>query len=268
MLSSIRKSQSGMTLIELSITLGLVGGLILIVGTLLSTMNRQSEGLQEAMAFSEDLERLQLFFEKPFRTATDLQNRGGADLDGEALTASGVGQIRSYDSTGLTSDGGANLLAIFYRENSVLNGATSLNSSFTPTAVYFQRPTPTTYGMLYVMSGTPGGSASLVPSQSGVTYGKITHLKITLPSDLRPKSISVEVALRYPTGSRIGGGTNVDNIVWCPQNQINDGTCTATDRNFKNIVRTFIVDLKNNADPAPAGDIFDDFFFGRLYFLR
>jgi hypothetical protein len=259
-----------MTLLELAITLGLVGGLILIVGTLISTMSRQSEGIQEAMAFSEDLERLQLFFEKPFRTATNLQNAGAGPIDSAGLSAvDGRGQIRNYDSVPLNSDGGVNLLAIFYRENSVLNGATSLNSNFTPTAVYFQRPTSSTYGMLYVVSGTPGTAGNLVPSQSGATYGKITHLKINLPTDTWPKSFEIEVALRYPTGGRIGGGTAQDNIVWCPQDQIDDGTCTVTPRSFKNIVRTFTVDLKNNADPSPfPADVFDDFFFGRLYFLR
>ncbi len=259
-------------MIELMVTTGIVGGLVLMLSTLMVRMTQDSAGISERMAFDEDIEVFQIAFERPFRTAVNVQWSAAALAPALALTAAAPGSVSIYDSDGAgvgNNDGGVDLIGLFYRENRYFPTAApfEINSKFTPTAVYFQRPTATTFGRIFVSNGVQETAANLTPGATSATWGKIVHLRFRNPTSkgIYLRSFEAEVVMRYPTGSASGATGALNNIVWCPAGDIGTAPCVQSVRNYRDVRRTFTIDLKNNGSPTSG---FDDMLYGRLYFMH
>ncbi|HVK60426.1 MAG TPA: hypothetical protein VM432_02700 [Bdellovibrionales bacterium] len=243
----------------------MAGVLALIAAQLILMVNRAQTHANETMAFDEDLARLQYQLERPFRFAVNAKSVPlGANINASTLVGTNEGRIRTtFDSGAYGIDGRVRLLAIFYREN---QGAMTspTNSSLKPTAVYFQQPTPNTYGMLYVDNGN---GVALSPDLGDVTYGKLTRLIFSNPQESSTghvTSFEVEAWLRYPTNAKNDSQTQV---IWCPPQMmgVNSACPTgSTTRPYKDIQRKFTILLPNNSD----SNDFSELLFGRVYFLR
>lgn len=264
-----------MSMTELLMTTALVGILGLVVSSLMVQMTREAAGITDRMSFEEEFELLQSVIERPYRTAVDvrLASTAAAPLVANRVLNDGAsrGALTVYDSVARPNDGNADLIALFFRESSFMNAGVRLTSALTPTAIYFQRPTTTTYGMLYISNGAQGAAGSLQPSGAAVNFGRITEFRIQnpIPNTVNSytKNFEVSVTMRYPVGAASQDTGTLNNVNWCPAPDIADSTCVgANTRNYKDVNRVFKVELKNNGNPA--GPDFSDLLYGRIYFLH
>lgn len=175
-------------------------------------------------------------------------------------TGSFTGAIRAFDSdTEWGKPPGTHTLAVFWREetrstSSSISGGpplppTNLTSFFQRTAVYFQKPTPKTWGVLYI---DPGLSVNLAPDRSDFLFEGLTRVQIknikTKPSiGLDPKDqepvVSFDLELTFRKYIGVQGQSQ---LVFCPRALIGTSSQCQTDVPSRDLVRTIRVTLRNN----------------------
>jgi prepilin-type N-terminal cleavage/methylation domain-containing protein len=174
----ILKSQSGMTLIEVMLTVALIG--IFAFGAMKVLTDLTNNAQVESRIIDLEVERLtmesqiqQIFGQAMYLVSTNAT----------IPVANNIGRIR--DTVNLigpklnAADPDIETLAVFFRDTGVSGPAASgIASNPLPTAVYFQRPTANTWGVLYISLGI-GTPPNLAPSRSDLFYEGLLGLRIT-----------------------------------------------------------------------------------------
>ena len=262
MSSPIHDSESGYSLVEIMVALGICSIVLVGIASLVSSFMASEHAIRDTVDLDEEAIRLQYYFTRPFRTAVNLQRNAGS-IDTYALPNSAAGVIAfkgqildGFDSATLpNSNSITTALMVFARDKGFLTTAPAQGlSDFQPVGVYFQQPSATTFGILYVNEGSTGGV--LKPSKSGSFATNITRLVINDivmdSSNVFVKSFTVNVEMRYPSS------VSEANLVWCPVANPCAGGAPA-----KDVKRSFTVVLNNNFDPAASMATQ----MGRVYFL-
>jgi hypothetical protein len=194
------------------------------------------------------------------------------------------GVIRSYDSLqSATAAGATDTIGIFVRET----GGSTIAGGFTsyaPTGVFFQLPTPTQSARLTIDIGGPAGAPStLAPDTSDFYFDNISEFRITLED---------QPVLPWPTGTfaldrpirwatvrivfRVFSDSGMDSLGarqyrWCPSSKIATNVACQGGLPYKDIERVFTVYFRNNdIDPTfmNVGTMAPRRLFGNLHFFK
>lgn len=247
-------NQRGYSLAEIMIAVGISAIVILGVSNLIVTFNSEVKAVSETLDFDEEAYRLQYYFSLPLRNVVNVRV-SDTSIDSYAIPSTGAtayeGRVlHSFDSKDhANSNTITTALLLGARDVSHLD-VNSGKSDFKGVGIYFQQPSATTFGVLYIY--TQGGD--LKPSRSGQFITNITRLQIDTVevAGQIAKSLTVNVWMRFPTSA-----SPLD-INWCPTlNPCGVGAPA------KDIQRTFTINLNNNIDAASPAVLP----FGRVYFL-
>ena len=228
------------------------------VASLVSNFQSNVSSIQNVMDFDDEAFRLQYYFTRPLRNAVNLKATT-ANLNSYSVPVTGAnayeGLLRTdFDSTTFANNSHAKAVAVFARDVTKM-GAADAKSEFRGTAIYFQNPSLTKFGVLYISDAD--GAGNLAPSRTGQFVTNIVSLKISdvITDNGFIHSFTVRVLMRYPT-------TGSDAAInWCPVKS----DCGAEGSPTKDIERKFVVNLYNNFDPAPTN--LQKLPMGRIYFL-
>lgn len=246
------KSEAGYTLSEILIALA-ISGMVLIssMSLLISNSNQSAVLMQSLEAESEEL-RAQTLLQTTLGQAIQLRNWQNNDLNGY-VNAAGFGQIREFDSDleWNTPPYGTHTLAIFLRDARMSTAGvppTTVASQIFRTGIFFQKPTPRTWGVMYFDQGS---GAAVAPTQDDANFGGLTRLRIfninvfraepTTPLFGAPvTSFEVELVFR-----RWVGDVPANQRLYCPAAFLNTAPCLATG-SHKDISRSYKIIVRNN----------------------
>jgi type II secretory pathway pseudopilin PulG len=254
------RSERGITLVELMIVVFTAGMLcVMAMGTLLNISGTSSTFSANLDAEIEELQAANTA-QLVFSQATELNYFGNASLNNYTDFVTGQGQIRDYDSDAVFgSFPPVETLAIFMRDSaaSSLTAPSTVSSNLRPTAVYFQKPTPTTWGVLYF---SLGDQPILAPVRAGAFYEGLIRVRIlnvttytpstiTIPPKVPVTSFDLELTFR-----RFIGDVPNEARMFCPASALAAcpqlGAHKDVSRIFKLTIRNNVLDESPNS-PAP-----------------
>lgn len=179
----------------------------------------------------------------------------GIDIEQRAARAWGTGSyLENYDGTnGFT--GTIDTVAGFLREFG------RMESRIRPSAIFYNRPSPTSSGVIFLIRGTAG--AAMTPTYRQIYIDRVVEFSLnnfTVVRNNRLSSADVRITIRkFQRNAPIQWR-------WCPPANGADPSCQTTIP-FRDITRTMKVSFRNNdlwpLDPANQSGI-----FGNIYFFQ
>ena len=271
--ASIR--ESGMTMLELVMAVGLTGIVLIIAAGVYLMSVQQNTYLKQSIDTEVDEMRAVNLMSIVFGQALDLKFQGNVSLN--AYSGVSDGAMREFDSdSSFGTPPTVQTLAVFWRDNRISqSGSGALASQPTKTAIYFQMPTPTTWGVLYLNMGNSG---ALTPTRSDQIFEGFTRLRIlnvTTANDLSlgqvignpVTSFDVELTYRHffgepdpVVGRNFCPGSLVGTLPQCPP-------ITA----FRDVVRTIKIAARNNVigySPSIASGVRGARLFDLIHFYQ
>lgn len=270
-------NENGITLIELMMAL-MIGSVVMVtaMGIMLNASGTSSTFVQSLDAEIDELAAINAL-QLVFGQAYELKSAGNSDLN-TFVSSNGTGRVRTYDSDPeFNLSPATRTLAVFWRDrqNSSLTSPSALISDLKATGVYFQKPTPTTWGVLYINLGT---SPNLAPSRQDLMFEGLTRFQILSvstyddPDSTPPMPVtSLEVALTF---RRFIGDVDISKRQYCPKASI--AMCPGIGA-FRDVTKTYKLLTKNNtlafspsnsARGARIYDLIHFFSLGRTGALR
>jgi prepilin-type N-terminal cleavage/methylation domain-containing protein len=263
------RAKAGFTLVEVMVAIGLSGILITTIASLMMSVGQETHALIDGADFENDMDRLEYLIERQMRLAVNLTYVGSTSINSNTLGTKGLGYMRAFDSTALANTNTTvNAIALYYRETAhISTSVATLRSSFAPTGVYFQQPSATTYGVLYIDPGTGAGQTALAPSLGLITLTPLTGVVINASDfDLSASSgVSFVKSFKMTVYSRVASSTLPGLLAWCPPAAMGTSPCVSAVP-YKDLSRTFTVKLRDNVDPNSPQ--LSTLLMGRLYFLN
>ena len=247
------RSERGVTLVELMLVV-LISGMVSVMalGVLLNTSGSSSSYTQGIDAEIDELAATNAL-QSVFSQAVELKLHSPAngDLNG-FVSGTGEGRVRVFDSdTVFGAFPPAHTLAVFWRDrtNSSLTGISSLTSALTPTGIYFQKPTPNTWGVLYINLGT---GPSLEPTRSDLIFEGLTRVRVFNISTYSPTGVAstpgrpvtafdIELTFR-----RFIGDVKNERKLFCPDSAIATVPACANVGAHRDVRKVFRVLARNN----------------------
>lgn len=241
------RSERGVTLVELMIAVFTAGILLVMgMGVLLNisgTSNNFSLNLDNEIQEMQAMNALQLMFGQ----ATEVKYRTSS-LNSYS-SASGVGALRAFDSNDIfTASEPVATLAVFMRDqqNSRQTSISTLSSNLIATGLYFQPPTSTTWGVMYLATGS---STDLKPNRSQLFYEGLVRMRILNVSTFTPDGVSPNVGDPVTsfdvelTFRRFLGDVKPEARLFCPEASIS--SCVGIGA-YKDVSRVQKINLRNN----------------------
>lgn len=262
-----RQNQSlrGFSLIETLVAVGLAGGVMLLIASLLLQIFANYQTLQTKINKDEAILMMgyQLkshfsmaigVFSQPAITERSFHNHPNYVNLGQVLEDfdAAVG----FNPT--TGPGVLELVGFFLRENAKKTGE-SLNERFLGTALYMQKPTVDRYGVLYLTSRKRSEGPAIAPSLSDLRATHLVDFKftalgevfnnpdpdfITSDGDLTGKRLVSSVIIRLVTREYLLS-TGVGKRTWCPPIEMNRPQCR-TNLPYRDTEHAFSISLRNN----------------------
>ena len=253
------KSNAGFTLVEMMIAV-MIGGVVLVMamGMLL---NISGTAKTFGNSVDSEIEQLQAAntLQNMFTQATELKYFTGPPME-TYVDVAGQGAIREYDSDADFGLKVVSTLAVFMRDDqhSTATSPAGLISNLVPTAVFFQAPTPTTFGVLYISTSSPPK-----PTRKEIHFDGLTHVEVKNINTYSPYSATNPVTGDLVTSfdfvltfRRFLGPAKPDQMKFCPQSNL--AACPGIGA-FRDVVRSYRMAIRNNvlaispgSKPAPA----------------
>jgi len=194
--------------------------------------------------------------------ATNLNNLSGSGI------YQNIGWVRgdyNFASTfnPATATSSMDTIGFFLRETLQSNytGAVPTPAArYLPTGIYFQRPTPRTYGVLYIDLGRSqaAGLATVSPTRDDLWFGSIVDFKAVEPevvsfnvdspdSDqtLVPRRRLSSVTFKVTVREYLPKGNDARAYTWCPPTSMNLPQCQTTSP-YRDIERVIRIVFRNN----------------------
>lgn len=248
------RSERGVTLVELMIVV-LISGVVLVMamGVMLNASGTSSsftQGLDTEIDELAAASALQTVFSQAIELK--LHSLTSPDLN-SFVSTNGTGRIREFDSDLIFSVPYPTTytVAAFWRDrtNSTLAGTSTLSSQLTPTAIYFQRPTLTTWGVLYINQGV---GPSLVPTRSDLMFEGLTRFRIfniSTYSATGGPAVANQPVTAFDlelTFRRFLGDVKPDRKTFCPESAIATVPGCSNVGAHRDVKRVFRVLARNN----------------------
>ena len=267
------KSEKGLSLVELMIAVGLGGFVTVMALSALVSMSNQSSNLQHTMSSDIEEQRATSVVTAMLAQAIEIKDAGNTTLN-NFVSPDGTGRIRQYDSNAFWGDPiQTQTLAVFWREagNSVDSSPAAVASQFLATGIFFQRPTQTTYGVLYINTGA--NPASLAPSRSDLMFEGLTRVRVMnittyqddplAPIPLAPVTgFDLELTFRHFLG---GQGDRLEDRTYCPDALAAASVCLSP-RAHKDVTSIYHITVRNTVlyrslSGSRAARLFDQLHF-------
>lgn len=251
------RSESGMTLTELMIVVVLGGfSLTMAMGFLLNSSGNANSFAQSVDAEVDEL-RAAMMFRTVFGQAIELLYFGDADLN--TFADDGKGRVRKYDSdTEFGTTPTTRTLAVFARDKTPSNriAAAGVATDLEKTAVYFQKPTPMTWGVLYF---NLGNGLTLKPTKADQIFEGLTRVQLMNVTTYDPDANTPTVGKPVTgfdvkmTFRRFFGDVKPELRTFCPQAFLtSDPSCKAGPH--RDVTRTVrVIALDNTLQLSPSG---------------
>lgn len=255
---------------EILLAVVLVSVLLYGIGTLMNMAATQNESLTNRIQSEAQINEISFYLKHVLSMGVNVEYSPGVDLNNRSGsgTRENIGWVRGdYDfaATFNPATAAANIdtIGFFLRDNlqSDYTGAPPAPADrYLPTAIYFQRPTPRTFGVLYIDLGQSqaGGTVALSPTRDDLWFGSIVDFKAveaeSIPFDVdnpdadqttvgrrRLSSVSFKVTVReyLPKGNDARGYT------WCPPTYMTMAQCQTTTP-YRDVERVIRVIFRNN----------------------
>lgn len=263
-------NQQGFSLIEMLITVGLSSILVYGIGSLMNVASSQSESLREKIRFESESYQLSFYLKHIVSMGLGVELVDGVDLNTQNSTIAtanpNTGFIRTYDFANNYTIGDAaeiDTIGYFLREtltSAHVGAAPGAESRFRPTAIYFQKPTETTFGVIYIDLGTDqsAGATAMLPDMNDLRFEGIVDLKINLseaevslfditrpeatnPVQQRISSLTFKITHR----EYFAAHNNLKTFKWCPSRFMDQPEC-ATNEQYRDVEQVVRVVLRNN----------------------
>ncbi len=263
--------QKGFSLIEMTVSTGLVAVIALILGTLMMYATVRFQEVRGRLEAEYTAARAESLLRSYFESAIDVGNGApGPGNEGGILNFNFNERSDSVDWT---------LIATFWRETSTQRGGAAAGGGLyggdpRPTAMWYRRPSRTTSGMIFVDNGS--NVNSMAPSYAGLDtiidrVSLLSFDRIFAGTSGKVSAVEVTIHIRYHSQPDSGQS-------WCPIADINAGiaVCVApTVSSARDIERSFRIILQNNlknfrgaATPGNATVNEEQRMLGNIYFFR
>ncbi len=249
-------SKEGFSLTELLVAVALNAVLVTVVASALLKARDMQKNLEMQTRDEQERWDAEKMLRSFFQQAIDLKFAAILPPQGLNNWTGGptmTGAIRTFDSDlewGTLP--GTHALAVFWREDQrspEVGTPAALKSSFRSTGVYFQKPTPLTWGVLYI---DPGATGVLSPDLSDLKFEGLVRVQV---NNIRTGNIDDYIAEdREPVTSfdivltfRKHFGLQGDNqLIFCPRARMGvQAECHNTVPS-RDLVRTIRIVLRNN----------------------
>ncbi len=249
-------SKKGFSLVELLIAVALNAVLVTIVASALLKARDMQKNLELQTRDEQERWDAEKMIRSFFQQAIDLKYAAvlpPLGLNNWTSIPNMTGAIRTFDSdTAWGTLPGTHALAVFWREDqrsAETGSAAVLKSTFRPTGIYFQKPTPTTWGVLYIDQGLGG---ILSPDLGDLKFEGLVRVQINnmrtgnvddyQAEDREPVS-SFDIVLTF----RKHFGLQKDNqLIFCPRARMGVQAQCSNTVPSRDLVRTIRVVLRNN----------------------
>lgn len=264
--NSILLRQQGFSLIELLLGTALISILLYGIGTLMTIAATQNEALTNKIKSEAHINEVSFYLKHFASMGINVEYVPGANLDTYNGTGAfaNIGWVRgNYDLTSifnpLVTIPAIDTIGFFLRDtlgSNYIGAAPAIAARYLPTGIYFQRPTPTTYGVLYI---DLGATQPLSASRDDLWFGSIVDFKAVEPEyvtfnvdmpdidqtnagRMRLSSVTFKVTMReyFP---RENGPRDYK---WCPQSAMNTSSLCRTTTPYHDVERVIRVVFRNN----------------------
>lgn len=257
-----KSANHGFSLIELVIGVGVAVFLTLVVAASVISFHKYFFQSIEAVRTEEEILSASVALQNYLSFAVNIDRTGAAIAGGTAL-GTGRGRIREVliDSMGGVTTNPTTNMAVFVRETG-LNGD---RSQLTPSAIWYQQPSPTRSGVLYLDNGA---NDPMTPGRDDYFFGRLVEFGFTDFEYSGPanalSSLQVTMTFRVFLSGEAGDWN------WCPAVDIDNGFAGCdTGASFRDIRRTFRLSLRNQV-LGPNQRVEDgpvERLWGNLYFF-
>lgn len=264
-------NHSGFSLIEMLVSAGLIGFVVLIAAGVYLHIQKEVEIVKASARLEEDLIRASYTLKLYISQAVDLRFSPAPIAQTASNLSTGVvTQFSDSQNLNVTPDP-VEVLAVFYREDQNRELQAGLQSAFSRTALFYQKPTARSPGILYLDMGV---EPLLSPTRGDQIFGDIIDLEISpqLPTGVAPaagarvSSIEIQIVMRKPLA-----GSPLD-WRWCNDRMraLLGAACTDGNQAFRDIRKTIRIPLRDNLlrDDVRTSNRIYEYLFGGLYFFK
>lgn len=256
---------SGYSLVELLVGIA-ISSLVVMLAYVMSQQSFSNYvSLKDKFEREEELMNIELTLKNFFSNAINIQYIN-APINGQDFS-SNVGLISEYNIDDWTASDSNKIDAVSFFLRDAMNSGldqistTTLNANldrrYLSSAIFFQRPTPTTYGVLYLHSSSNSAEV-LKPSLADVRIGNVVDFQILNIGKVQFFNKTNELIDNILDGKWMASAVTVKIVVrhylpnlnnqakkWCPPQFINDADCVSN-VSFKDIEKVFFFNLRNN----------------------
>lgn len=251
-------------MVEMLIAVAIQGIFVLLIATVLLQVARIQGEISEQAKLEETALKIGYAVRSILSQAVDVDWAGTSDLNSGCC--GGRGRIRAYDAFSYSPIGATasvDTLGVFWRE-AAGSGATVTGSEFRSTALYYQKQTPDTSGVLYVNLGSPT-PGPLEPTLDGLVFDGLVGFAI---EDAQPGIANQPVAavrVRYVLRRFVE--PNAPNWKWCSPDFSGAAECATS--TYRDSAQEFEVSFRNNVlGPAQFRTAGQQRLFDQVYFFR
>ena len=247
------RKQLGVTLIELMFGLAMIALAALAVSAFMTSLTGQQAAYARAAALEVERAKIEGLLRFVVSQAVDVQFSANNSLNNYVTSgASPSGRIRAFDSDsdpdgGFNATGTMTTLGVFWREGRQ-SGLSNAVSQFRKTAIYFQKPTATKWGAIYIDLG----DGALSPDRSDIILEGLVRLRFLNFQTFDPNqtaialydpvtSFDAELTFRRFVASAPGARKS-----FCPAAEVPVNPACTIDGAWRDDVRTVRLTLRNN----------------------
>ncbi|WP_413289562.1 type II secretion system protein J [Bdellovibrio sp. HCB337] len=261
--------QQGFSLVELLLGVALISILLYGIGSLMTMASSQSESLSNRIQSEAEVNEMSFYLKHILSMGVNVEYAGNNNINGLSGTGgnSNTGWIRAYDFTTLfnpaTTASSVDTIGFFLRDNlasDYVGAPPAVAARFFPTGVFFQRPTPRTYGILYFDLGRPqsAGTVAVSPSLDDLWFGSIVDLKVLEPEinrfdvnfpDTNPAAMTRQrlssITVKLTVREYLPRDNGPRDFRWCPPTAMTATECRTTTP-YKDVERVVRIVFRNN----------------------
>jgi hypothetical protein len=260
-----------------------ISGILMIgIAALVNSSSSQNESLKQKIRLEQDMYQLAFFLKHNLSLAVNLEFIEAGDMAQEDFNVAksinggefteNTGKLISYNSEDFfdasASEASVDTIAYFFRDtlNSdnplITDPATSPSGTdrFKRTGLFFQKPTPTTFGIIYLNLGE-GDDTVVSPTPESLRFDGIISLKIIEPEftifDPRDPDLAIDtdtninfrrlasVTFKITQRQYFSSSVAFKNHKWCPPASMSEPECSVNDQ-YKDIERVIRIVFRNN----------------------
>lgn len=259
-----RPRNLGFSLVEMLIAVAIQGIFILVIATVLLQVARIQGEISEQAKLEETALKIGYAVRSILSQAVDVDWAGNTDLNSGCC--GGRGRIRAYETftySPVSAAASVDTLGVFWRE-AAGSGVAVAGSEFRSTALYYQKQTPDTSGVLYVNLGSTA-AGPLEPTLDGLVFDGLVGFAI---EDPQPGDVNQPVAaVRVRYVLRRFMDPNAPGWKWCAPGFSGAAECTTSA--YRDSEQEFEVSFRNNVlGPARFRTAGQQRLFDQIYFFR